>query len=70
MQKNIETILAHYGSQEEWARQWGVTPSAVSQWVAQDDVPIRRLVDIEELSSGKLTSYIKGGFLVVEAKGA
>lgn len=69
MQKNIETILAHYGSQEEWARQWGVTPSAVSQWVAQCDVPIRRLVEIEALSNGKLTSYISKGVLVVDVKG-
>lgn len=69
MQKNIETILAHYGSQEEWAQAWGVTPSAVSQWVAQGDVPIRRLVDIESLSNGKLTSYIAKGVLVVDVKG-
>lgn len=70
MHKNIETILEHYKTQEAWAIAWGVSPSAVSQWVSQGDVPIRRLVDIEELSAGKLTSYIKGGVLVVEAKGA
>lgn len=70
MQKNIEIILAHYGSQEEWAQAWGVTPSAVSQWVGQGDVPIRRLVEIETLSNGELTSYIAKGVLVVDVKGA
>ena len=62
---NIETILSHYGSQEKWAQAWGVTPSAVSQWVSDGRVPVKRLVDLEWLTDGALHSVIVDGRVVV-----
>ena len=67
----IEIILDHYGSQLAWAEAWGVTPGAVSQWVAAGEVPVRRLIDIAQLTSGALVADLVGGEVVIsKAAGA
>ena len=63
--ENVKIILSHYGTQEVWANAWGVTPAAVSQWVAEEQVPIKRLVDIARLSAGALRAVINDGRVVV-----
>lgn len=70
MSQNLKIILTHYGTQEAWASAWGVTPSAVSQWVSEGDAPVRRLIDIESLSNGALVSRIVDGVVIVQAKEA
>ena len=67
----IEIILSHYGSQLAWAVAWGVTPGAVSQWVAAGEVPVRRLIDIAQLTGGALVADLVGGEVVIsKAAGA
>lgn len=61
----IEIILSHYGSQLAWAEGWGVTPGAVSQWVAAGEVPVRRLIDIAQLTDGALVADLVGGEVVI-----
>lgn len=63
--ENIKIILSHYGTQEAWANAWGVTPAAVSQWVAEEQVPVKRLVDISRLTDGALGAVINDGRVVV-----
>ena len=66
----IEVILSHYGTQEAWANAWGVTPAAVSQWVAAGEVPVRRLIGIAQLTGGALVAVINDGRVVVVPKAA
>ena len=61
----IELILNHYGSQLTWAEAWGVTPGAVSQWVTAGEVPVRRLIDIAQLTGGALVADLVGGEVVI-----
>ena len=61
----IELILNHYGSQLAWAEAWWVTPGAVSQWVAAGEVPVRRLIDIAQLTDGALVADLVGGEVVI-----
>ena len=61
----IEMILGHYGSQLAWAEAWGVTPGAVSQWVAAGEVPVRRLIDIAQLTGGALVADLVGGEVAI-----
>ena len=63
--ENVKIILSHYGTQEAWANAWGVTPAAVSQGVAEDCVPVKRLVDISRLTDGALGAVINDGCVVV-----
>ena len=63
--QTIEIILNHYGSQLAWAEAWGVTPGAVSQWVAAGEVPVRRLIDIAQLTGGALVADLVGGEVVI-----
>lgn len=63
--ENVKIILSHYGTQEAWANAWGVTPAAVSQWVAEEKVPVKRMVDIARLSDGALRAVINDGRVVV-----
>lgn len=66
--KTVDLLIEHYGSQKAWADAWNVTQGAVCQWVAADDVPIRRLLELEARTGGALVSYLEGGVLKV-AKG-
>ena len=67
----IEIVLDHYGSQLAWAEAWGVTPGAVSQWVAAGEVPVRRLIDIAQLTCGELVAELVGGEVAIsKAAGA
>ena len=69
--ENVKIILSHYGTQEAWANAWGVTPAAVSQWVAAGEVPVRRLIDIAQLTGGALVADLVGGEVVIsKAAGA
>ncbi len=51
----INEIIDHFGSQTALAEKLNVTPQAVQQWVADNEIPIKRCVDIEHASSGKFT---------------
>ena len=67
----IKIILDHYGSQLAWADAWRVTPGAVSQWVTAGEVPVRRLIDIVQLTGGALIANLVGGEVVIsKATGA
>ena len=44
---------------------------AVSQWVAAGEVPVRRLIDIAQLTGGELVADLVGGEVVIsKAAGA
>ena len=66
---NVEKMIAFYGSQEKWAQAWGVTPTAVSQWVADGAIPLARLVKVETLTDGKLKARVSWGEVVIVSTG-
>jgi DNA-binding transcriptional regulator YdaS (Cro superfamily) len=43
----LDRVFASVGSASELARRLGITPAAVLQW---DEVPIRRVPDVERIS--------------------
>lgn len=50
LKSGIERAVEAFGSQEAMARELGVTQQAVSSWVANGYVPVRRVVQIEALT--------------------
>ena len=57
MKKLDKLIKRHFASQSDLARQLGVTPQSVQQWVESEKVPSKRCIAIEVLTSGQLTRY-------------
>jgi len=49
----IKNIILHFGSIAATARALGVSPAAVSQWVANGRIPPQRAIEVEQLSRGK-----------------
>ena len=49
----IKKIILHFGSIAATARALGVSPAAVSQWVANGRIPPQRAIEVEQLSRGK-----------------
>ena len=58
----LKEIIKWFGSQVELARQLGVTQAAVAQWVADENVPPYRAIQIERITDGQFKAIdIIGG---------
>lgn len=51
---SISEVISYFGSQSELARKLGLSPQAVQHWIGRGYIPIRRAVQIERLSGGKI----------------
>lgn len=51
----LTTALTHYETQRAIARVLGITEQAVSIWVKDDRVPLKRARELEKDSKGKVT---------------
>lgn len=68
---DLERLIEFYGSQEELAKQWGISPSAVSQWVSAGQLPFRRMLSVYELTGGEFTPVLSmDGTLGIDRVGA
>ena len=54
----MDKVVAHYGNQTDMATTLGVTPGAVSQWVASGGVPASRAIQIEEDTGGVFKAIV------------
>jgi DNA-binding transcriptional regulator YdaS (Cro superfamily) len=52
-----EKLIAYFGSQLEIAEALGVSESAVSQWMAEGELPPRRAMQVEAMTGGKITAF-------------
>ena len=51
---SIKEIIAHFGNQSILARKLGIKPQAVQQWIFRDHLPIRRAIEIERITEGRI----------------
>ena len=51
---SINEIIDHFGNQSILARKLGIKPQAVQQWIARDHLPIRRAIEIERITEGRI----------------
>lgn len=65
---NISKLIAHYGSQEAWAKAWGVSAAAVSQWVAAGEIPPRRLLESALIIGESFDAVVEDGTIVLISK--
>jgi DNA-binding transcriptional regulator YdaS (Cro superfamily) len=53
----IKRAIKILGSQTALAEELGVTPQAVQQWEASGKVPVKRVIEIEKATNGKVSRY-------------
>ena len=53
----LDRVIAIIGSQSQLARDIGVKPQAVQQWVAAGEVPTKRVLACEALTNAQVTRY-------------
>lgn len=53
----IEKAVEVSGGQSALARKLGVAPQSVQRWVAKNQVPVKRVVQIEAAVEGLITRY-------------
>ena len=51
---SIATIIEYFGNQSILARKLGIKPQAVQQWISRGHLPIRRALQIERITEGKI----------------
>ncbi|MAY41705.1 MULTISPECIES: helix-turn-helix domain-containing protein [unclassified Neptuniibacter] len=51
----IKRAIKILGSQTALAEELGVTPQAVQQWEASGTVPVKRVIEIEKATNGKVS---------------
>lgn len=52
MSMSIDAVIAHFGTQADFARALGVSCAAVSQWVQARTMPPARALAVERLTQG------------------
>lgn len=50
----IEKVIEYFGGTSKTAKALGVEPAAVSQWIAKNEIPPKRAIEIERLTDGAL----------------
>ena len=50
----IEQVIAFFGTQSELGRLLGVSQQSIRHWIGRGHIPLRRAVQIEEVSGGKI----------------
>jgi DNA-binding transcriptional regulator YdaS (Cro superfamily) len=56
MEEIKQILQVEFGTLDELSKLLGVRNSAVYQWVAREQIPIRHLKKLRELSEGRLTN--------------
>ncbi|MHB1564115.1 MAG: Cro/CI family transcriptional regulator [Leptospirillum sp.] len=51
---SLNDVIEYFGNQSILARSLGIKPQAVQQWIARGQIPIRRAIQIERLTDGKI----------------
>lgn len=51
---SISEVISFFGSQSELAKKLGLSPQAVQHWIGRGHIPIRRAIQIERLTDGKI----------------
>jgi len=52
--QTIEQVIAFFGTQSELGKKLGVSQQSIRHWVVRGHIPIRRAVQLEEVSGGKI----------------
>jgi len=52
--QTIEQVIEFFGTQVELARRLGVSQQAIHHWIGRGHIPLRRAVQLEEVSGGKI----------------
>jgi len=52
--QTIDQVIAFIGTKVELARRLGVSQQSIRHWVVRGHIPIRRAVQLEEVSGGKI----------------
>ena len=50
----MENLIEYFGNQSILARKLGIKPQAVQQWIVRGYLPIRRAIQIERITEGKI----------------
>lgn len=51
---SIADIIRYFGNQSILARKLEIKPQAVQQWISRGQIPIRRAIQIERITDGKI----------------
>ena len=51
---SINEIIDHFGNQSILARRLRIKPQAVQQWIVRQHLPIRRALQIERITEGRI----------------
>lgn len=51
---SIEELIEYFGNQSILARKLGIKPQAVQHWSIRGHLPIRRAIQIERITEGKI----------------
>ncbi len=51
---SVQEIISYFGNQSEMARILSISPQAIQRWVSTNHLPIRRAIQIERLTDGKI----------------
>jgi len=52
--KTIEQVIAFFGTQVELGKKLGVSQQSIRHWIARGHIPLRRALQIEEISGGEI----------------
>jgi len=52
--QTIEQVIEFFGTQSELARLLGVSQQSIRHWVVRGHIPLRRALQIEEISGGNI----------------
>lgn len=51
---SIQDLIVHFGNQSELARRLSISPQAIQRWVSTNHLPIRRAIEIERITEGRI----------------
>ena len=51
---SIADIIRYFGNQSILARKLEIKPQAVQQWISRGQIPLRRAIQIERITDGKI----------------
>jgi len=52
--QTIEQVIAFFGTQSELAQKLGVSQQSIRHWIVRGHIPLRRALQIEEISGGNI----------------
>jgi len=52
--KTIEQVIEFFGTKVELGKKLGVSQQSIRHWIVRGHIPLRRALQIEEVSGGKI----------------